>query len=124
MATLYHHIYGFSMFNTLTKALCGIVSIIQIIPSFFVFNKPLEIPSYILLFSQCLQSGIVPSQTRSVHILQLIKVRYALDNPGNFRPISVVSVLAVYLFSCICSIICLKLIVAFVSMYICFVSMC
>ena len=41
------------MFNTLTKALCGIVSIIQVIPSFFVFNKPLEIPSYIPLFSQC-----------------------------------------------------------------------
>ena len=40
------------MFNTLTKALCGIVSIIQVIPSFFVFNKPLEIPSYISLFSQ------------------------------------------------------------------------
>ena len=42
------------MFNTLTKALCGIVSIIQVIPSFFVFNKPLEIPSYIPLFSQCI----------------------------------------------------------------------
>ena len=52
MPTLYHHIYGFSMFNTLTKALCGIVSIIQVIPNFFVFNKPLEIPSYIPLFSQ------------------------------------------------------------------------
>ena len=38
------------MFNTLTKALRGIVSIIQVIPSFFVFNKPLEIPSYIPLF--------------------------------------------------------------------------
>ena len=52
MSTLYHHIYGFSMFNTLTKALHEIVSIIQIISSFFVFNKPLEIPSYIPLFSQ------------------------------------------------------------------------
>ena len=72
MPTLYHHIYGFSMFSTLTKTLHEIVSIIQVsiiqvsiiqvsiiqvsiiqvIPSFFVFNKPLEIPSYIL-FSQC-----------------------------------------------------------------------
>ena len=51
--TLYHHIYGFSMFNTLTKALHEIVSILQVISSFFVFNKPLEIPSYIPLFSQC-----------------------------------------------------------------------
>ena len=58
------------------------------------------------------------------HILQFIKVHGALDNHGNFRPISVVSVLAVCLFSCICSIICLKLIVAFVSIYICFVPMC
>ena len=58
------------------------------------------------------------------YILQFIKVHGALDNPGNFRPISVVSVLAVCLFLCICSIICLKLIVAFVSMYTCFVSMC
>ena len=48
-----HHIYGFSMFNTLTKALHVIVSILQVISSFFVFNKPLEIPSYIPLFSQC-----------------------------------------------------------------------
>ena len=53
MSTLYHHIYGFSMCNTLTKALHEIVSIIQVISSFFVFNKPLEIPSYIPLFSQC-----------------------------------------------------------------------
>ena len=53
MPTLYHHIYGFSMFNTLTKALHVIVNILQIISSFFVFNKPLEIPSYIPLFSQC-----------------------------------------------------------------------
>ena len=51
--TLYYHIYGFSLFNTLTKALHEIVSIIQVISSFFVFNKPLEIPSYIPLFSQC-----------------------------------------------------------------------
>ena len=41
------------MFNALTKASCEILSIIQVISSFFVFNKPLEIPSYILLFSQC-----------------------------------------------------------------------
>ena len=41
------------MFNTLTKALHEIVSILQVISSFFVFNKPLEIPSYIPLFSQC-----------------------------------------------------------------------
>ena len=53
MPTLYHHIYGFSMFNTLTKALHVIVSVLQVISSFFVFNKPLEIPSYIPLFSQC-----------------------------------------------------------------------
>ena len=53
MPTLYHHIYGFSMFNTLTKALHVIVSILQVISSFSVFNKPLEIPSYIPLFSQC-----------------------------------------------------------------------
>ena len=53
MPTLYHHIYGFSIFNTLTEVLHEIVSIIQVIPSFFVFNKPLEIPSYIPLFSQC-----------------------------------------------------------------------
>ena len=53
MPTLYYHIYGFSMFNTLTKALHVIVSILQVISSFFVFNKPLEIPSYIPLFSQC-----------------------------------------------------------------------
>ena len=47
-----------------------------------------------------------------------------MDNPGNFRPISVVSVLAVCFFSCISSvifIICLKLIVTFVFMYICLV---
>ena len=56
--TLYYHIYGFSMFNTLTKALHEIVSIIQVISSFFVFNKPLEIPSYIPLFSQCLSLQI------------------------------------------------------------------
>ena len=53
MPTLYHHICGFSMFNTLTKALHVIVSILQAISTFFVFNKPLEIPSYIPLFSQC-----------------------------------------------------------------------
>ena len=41
------------MFNTLTKALCEILSTIQVISSFFVFNKPLEIPSCIPLFSQC-----------------------------------------------------------------------
>ena len=52
MPTLYHRIYGFSIFNTLTEVLHEIVSIIQVIPSFFVFNKPLEIPSYIPLFSQ------------------------------------------------------------------------
>ena len=56
MPTLYHHIYGFSIFNTLTEVLHEIVSIIQVIPSFFVFNKPLEIPSYIPLFSQCVNS--------------------------------------------------------------------
>ena len=50
MPTLYHQIYGFSMFNTLTKALHEIVSIIQIISSFL---YSLEIPSYIPLFSQC-----------------------------------------------------------------------
>ena len=54
MPTLYHRIYGFSIFNTLTEVLHEIVSIIQVIPSFFVFNKPLEIPSYIPLFSQCM----------------------------------------------------------------------
>ena len=53
MPTLYHLMYGFSMFNTLTKALHEIFSITQVIPSFFVFNKPLEIPSYIPLFSRC-----------------------------------------------------------------------
>ena len=53
MPTLYHHIYGFSMFNTLTKALHVIAIILQVISSFFVFNKPLEIPSYIPHFSQC-----------------------------------------------------------------------
>ena len=43
---IYHHIYGFSMFNTLTKALHVIVSILQVISSFFVINKPLEIPLF------------------------------------------------------------------------------
>ena len=47
------------MFNTLTKALCEIVSIIQVIPSFFVFNKPLEIPSYFPLFSQWYKAQFV-----------------------------------------------------------------
>ena len=46
------------MFSTLTKALHETVSIIQVISSFFVFNKPLEIPSYIPLFSQCLHLHI------------------------------------------------------------------
>ena len=62
MPTLYHHIYGFSMFNTLTKALHEIVSIIQVISSFFVFNKPLEIPSYNPLFSQCTGGSTVDPQ--------------------------------------------------------------
>ena len=53
MPTLYHHICGFSTFNTLTKAFHEIVSILQVIPSFFVFNKTLEISSYIPHFSQC-----------------------------------------------------------------------
>ena len=38
MPTLYHHICGFSMFNTLTKALHEIVSILQVIPTFFVWT--------------------------------------------------------------------------------------
>ena len=59
MPTVYHHIYGFSMFNTLTKALHETVIIIQVISSFFVFNKPLEIPSYIPLFSQCTTRTII-----------------------------------------------------------------
>ena len=53
MPTLYHHMYGFSMFNALTKALHVIVSILQVISSSFVFNKSLEILSYIPHFSQC-----------------------------------------------------------------------
>ena len=59
MSTLYHRIYGFSIFNTLTEVLQEIVSIIQVIPSFFVFNKPLEIPSYIPFFFTVPNANIV-----------------------------------------------------------------
>ena len=51
------------MFNTLTKALHVTVSILQVISSIFVFNKPLEIPSYIPLFSQCHTVGEGPGGT-------------------------------------------------------------
>ena len=93
------------MFNTLTKALRGIISIIQVIPSFLVFNKPLEIPSYILLFSQCSvtkasQTGKVVKFTKSAcYILdrnhkivaKATKVGsfYQLDHKPNYERVNV-----------------------------------
>ena len=58
------------MFNTLTEVLHEIVSIIQVIPSFFVFNKPLEIPSYIPLFSQWDSTTIIPKPITCITMTQ------------------------------------------------------
>ena len=72
------------MFNTLTKALCGIVSIIQVIPSFYVFNKPLEIPSYIPLFSQLDAGSCTYNLKKKSHYRYVVaEVQYVLGHGSN-----------------------------------------
>ena len=65
------------MFNALHE----IVSILQVILSFFVFNKPLEMPSYIPHFSQYKLSIIMTFQ-----YLSLRRLDYATLYGGTGTP--------------------------------------
>ena len=69
-------------------------------PRFLIMNAEALAPALAMIFNDSMQTGIVPNDWKKANVTPIFK-KGSKGNPGNYRPVSLTSIVCMIMESCI-----------------------